>query len=267
MTQPALTRAIQKLEAELGGSLFLRRPGQIELTRLAREVMPRLEAIERSMMDIHAQAAAVARSQQHTIRLGVMCTVGPAHIVSVIERLRQQIPELEISVTDAKSAEIVNLIAQDEIDIGIAAWPQYPETVRVDPLVVERYAVAMLATDPLAQQERVQLERLAGQSYIQRLGCEFDDHFEAEHGEWSIDLNVAFESEREDWIQGLMLAGFGYAIVPEFMQLPSGLDKRVLCEPETRREVSLLTLRGKPMPAAVAAFVKIAKSHKWSVAK
>jgi DNA-binding transcriptional LysR family regulator len=94
VTQPALTRAIQKLEAELGGALFLRRPGQIELTRLAREVLPRLEAIERGMMDVHAQAAAVARSQQHSIRLGVMCTVGPAQIVSVIERLRQQMPEL-----------------------------------------------------------------------------------------------------------------------------------------------------------------------------
>lgn len=266
VTQPALTRAIQKLEAELGGALFLRRPGQIELTRLVREVLPRLEAIERSMMDVHAQAAAVARSQQHSIRLGVMCTVGPAHVVSLISRLRQQMPELQISITDAKSSEIVNLIAQDEIDIAIAAWPQYPDTVRVDPLLVERYAVAMRASDPLANCERVELEKLAGQSYIQRLGCEFDDHFEAAHGEWTVDLDVTFESEREDWIQGLLLAGFGYAIVPEFMELPSGLEKRVLCEPETRREIALLTLRGKPMPAAVAALAKIAKAHKWNAA-
>jgi DNA-binding transcriptional LysR family regulator len=137
----------------------------------------------------------------------------------------------------------------------------------VDPLLIERYAVAMLATDPLSRLDKVELERLSGQSYIQRLGCEFDDHFEAAHGEWSLDLDVAFESEREDWIQGLMLAGFGYAIVPEFMELPAGLEKRILCEPETRREVSLLTLRGKPMPAAVAAFARIAKSHQWNVTK
>jgi DNA-binding transcriptional LysR family regulator len=267
VTQPALTRAIQKLEAELGGALFLRRPGQIELTRLAREVLPRLAAIERSMMDVHAQAAAVARSQQHSIRLGVMCTVGPAHVVALIERLKEQMPELEISITDAKSADIVNLIAQDEIDIGIAAWPQYPDTVRVDPLLVERYAVAMRSGDPLGVCDRVELERLAGQSYIQRLGCEFDDHYAVAHGEWSIELDIAFASEREDWIHGMLAAGFGYAIVPEFMELPAGLVKRVLCQPEIVREVSLLTLRGKRMPTAVAAFAQIAKSHKWNITK
>ena len=60
VTQPALTRAIKKLETELGGSLFLRRPGRIELTRLARTVMPQLEAIERSMAQVRDEAQSIA---------------------------------------------------------------------------------------------------------------------------------------------------------------------------------------------------------------
>ena len=43
ITQPALTRAIQKLEEEVGGPLFDRRPGRIELTELGRTLLPRLQ--------------------------------------------------------------------------------------------------------------------------------------------------------------------------------------------------------------------------------
>lgn len=77
VSQPALTRAIQKLEAELGGTLFLRRPGQVELTLLGREILPQLEAIAKSMVDVHRRAESVVRARIQSLRLGVMCTVGP----------------------------------------------------------------------------------------------------------------------------------------------------------------------------------------------
>lgn len=264
VSQPALTRAIQKLEAELGGALLLRRPGQIELTRLGRDVLPQLEAIERTMVDVHRYAAQITEAGKHSLRLGVMCTVGPKNLVSVIERLRSALPDLELSIIDARSKEIVALIARDEIDIGIAAWPQYPDNVRVEPLLRERYAVAMRADDNLAAMPVFELERLAGQCYIDRLGCEFDDYYSAQHGEWTIDLNVVFASEREDWTQGLVLAGLGYAIVPEFMDVPPGIVKVPLAAPEVVREVALVALRGKELMPAAARLARIASSHRWA---
>ncbi len=264
VSQPALTRAIQKLEAELGGMLLLRRPGQIELTRLGREVLPRLEAIEKNMADVHRHAELVKQASRHSLRLGVMCTVGPRNLISLIEELRTALPDLELSVIDARSKEIVSLIARDEIDVGIAAWPHYPNTLGIEPLLRERYAVAMRAGDDLAQSPVVELDRLAGQCYIDRLGCEFDDYYAAQHGEWTLDLNIVFASEREDWIQGLLLAGLGYAIVPEFMDVPEGLVKRPLVAPEVTREVAVITLRGKQLSPAASKFVRLASSHRWA---
>jgi DNA-binding transcriptional LysR family regulator len=263
VSQPALTRAIQKLEGELGGALFLRRPGQVQLTRLGREVLPQLEAIEKTMIEVQRRADSVARAANHSLRLGAMCTVGPERLVGLIEQLRISLPDLELSITDAKSNEIISLIAQDDIDVGIVAWPNYPEIVRAEALYSERYAVAMRTDDTLAQGIAVELGRLAGQSYIDRLGCEFNDHYSALCGNWTIDLNVVFASEREDWIQGLLLAGLGYAIVPEFMHLPEQLTKRPLASPDINREVAIVTLRGKPLSPAAATFVRLAKSHRW----
>jgi DNA-binding transcriptional LysR family regulator len=264
VSQPALTRAIQKLEVELGGALFLRRPGQVEMTRLGREVSPQLEAIERTMVDVQRRAQSVTRAATNSLRLGAMCTIGPERLVGLIEQLRGTLPDLELSITDAKSKEIISLIAQDDIDVGIVAWPHYPEAVRAEVLYTERYAVAMRAQDTLAQGATVELVRLAGQSYIDRLGCEFNDHYSALCGDWTIDLDVVFASEREDWIQGLLLAGLGYAIVPEFMRLPEPLIKRPLSGPEISREVAIVTLRGKLLSPAAATFVRLAKSYHWA---
>lgn len=263
ITQPALTRAIKKLENELGGALFLRHPGRIELTRLAREILPELETILRTLSSVQARAATVVDAQTSTLRLGVMCTVGPTHVVSLLARLREAIDDVDVSILDAKASEIMDLIVRDEVDVGLAAWPHVPENVRAEPVLVERYAVAMKEGAPLSAGETVQLDQLAGQRYIDRLGCEFDDYYEALHGKWTIDLDVCFASEREDWIQEILLAGLGYAVVPELMVMRPGIVKLPLSAPEVRREVSILTLRGKLLPPAAVTFTRLAKAHKW----
>ncbi len=263
ITQPALTRAIKKLESELGGALFLRRPGQIELTRLAREILPRLEAIEQDMSAVRAHAATVAESQTNSLRLGVMCTVGPTHVVAMLSKLQQSMPDVEISIIDAKAGQIVDLLTADDIDVGITAWPTYPESVHAEPLISERYAVSVRHDSVLAAGTEVPLALICQHNYIERLGCEFDDYFEACHGKWNLEFNVTFSSEREDWIQGLLLAGLGCAIVPERMEVPHGIVKRPLTDPVVTRDISMVTLRGRPLPRAAAAFARIAKSHKW----
>lgn len=263
ITQPALTRAIKKLEAELGGALFLRRPGHIEPTRLAREILPRLEAIENDMSAVRAHAATVAESQTNSLRLGVMCTVGPTHVVALLAKLQDSMPDVEITIVDAKSGQIADMLITDDIDIGITAWPTYPDAVHAERLISERYAVAARHDNSLASKDEIPLALLCQQSYIERLGCEFDDYFEAAHGKWTLEMNVTFSSEREDWIQGLLLGGMGCAIVPERMEMPKGIVKRPLKEPAVVRDICMVTLRAKKLPRAAAVFARLARAHKW----
>lgn len=263
VTQPALTRAIKKLETELGGALFLRRPGRIELTRLARTVLPQLEAIERSMAQVRDEAQSIADQQFKSLRLGVMCTLGPSHIVEMLSELRSAVPGLEVSVTEAKAGSVVELLITDEIDVGITAWPHVPESIAVQPLYDERYAVAMSAQHPLATMPAIPLASLAGQPYLERLNCEFDDFFEARIGPWTIETEVCFSSEREDWIQAMIVAGLGCAILPELMLLHPGVVLRPLVEPEISRQVGVVSLRGPPLSEPALQFLRIARGRKW----
>ena len=263
VSQPALTRAIKKLEGDLGGALFYRRPGQVELTRLGKALVPRLEEIEQRLDDVRRQAEAMSEQQSSVLRLGVMCTVGPRHIVEILDELRGRTQALDVTVIDAKARDIVALLLTDEIDIGITAQPSLPDDVACEPVYQEEYVVALPQRHALCAGTEVCLADLEGESYLERRSCEFDEHFEAAHKSWPFEFNVVYSSEREDWIQALISAGHGCAILPASMTCSPEVEKRRLVSPSITRTVSVVHLRGRQLSPIASQLLRLVKTHRW----
>ncbi len=264
ITQPALTRAIKKLETELGSALFHRGPGAVSLTRLGEALVPKLESIERGMADVRADAERLAAQASNALHLGVMCTVGPTHVANLLRQLREKLPRLEIFVVDAKADEITAMLMSHEIDVGLTAWPTFPEGIVAEHLLSERYQIAFSPDHALANHACVRMDDLAGAVYLERLSCEFDAYFAARYGAWTIDLDICFSSEREDWIQALLRAGMGCAVVPEFMDMAPGILKRPLVDPEVSREIKAITLANATLPPAAVQFLELVRQHRWA---
>ena len=86
VSQPALTRAIQQLEHELGGPLFHRERNNTHLSELGRMMMPYLESVAESARAAKAAAASAKKAEHVTLTLGAMCTIGPDLIADLIVR-------------------------------------------------------------------------------------------------------------------------------------------------------------------------------------
>jgi DNA-binding transcriptional LysR family regulator len=267
VSQPALTRAIQKLEANLGGPLFYRRPGQIELTPLARRLLPKSEDIQRGLAEIRKEAKTEIEHGRTTLRLGVVCTVSPANIVDILRRLREQFPDVEVSIQDVNATGVLELLIADEIEIGVTAQPSIPDEVAYHPLFDELFQVAMPTDHRLAAMGAVEFAQLEDVDYLERLNCEFDHYFETTQGEWPFEFKVVFASEREDWIQALIVAGHGCAIVPQSLDCMPGVIKRPLTMPEMKRTVGLVNLRGRPLTPVGQAFIRLATAQRWTAAR
>ena len=80
------------------------------------------------------------------------------------------------------------------------------------------------------------------------------------------EIRHAYRSEREDWIQTMVMAGIGIAFLPEYSVLLPGLQTRPLIDPEVTREISLVTVTGRRHSPAVAAFVRAIKAYPWPAA-
>ncbi len=266
VTQPALTRAIQKLEEEMGGLLFDRRPGKIELTELGRTLWPRLESALNEVREARSDAKSLLATKKRRIRLGLTCTIGPTGLITLIEELNAKIPNLEIAIREGTAKAVAQMLVADEVDALVACLPSYPDGFNKLPLYREMFVVALPPGHALLSRDEVKVQDLEGENYIDRLHCEFDEHFAAQHGEWPIELNLRFASEREDWIQAMIVAGLGCAIVPKHHPLLPQIQTRPLVNPSTHRDVSLITTDGRANSAPIEELKEIARSFKWNQA-
>ena len=107
VSQPALTRAIQKMEDELGGLLFSRERNNTHLTELGRLLEPHLTEVQERTQAAKETATRFLRLDSAQLRLGVMCTIGPVRFVSFLSRFRADNPGVEITLVEFGARPVV----------------------------------------------------------------------------------------------------------------------------------------------------------------
>ncbi|HXV22981.1 MAG TPA: LysR family transcriptional regulator [Alphaproteobacteria bacterium] len=264
VTQPALTRAIQKLEEEVGGPLFRRERIATHLTHLGQLVRPHLEQILADSQAAMSTARSFLSVDNASLRLGAMCTIGPIRFVGFLAYLRQLQPKLLITLSEAVPDELIRQLIGEEVDVAIAALPGgFPDRFRATPLYRERYVVAFPPGHRFENRQVVRVADMTGESYLSRLNCEYYDYLGQLCRERQVELRNAYGSEQEDWIQTMVLAGMGISFLPEFLPVIPGIHTRPIADPEVIREVVLLTVAGRPFTPALASFHEAVRRYRW----
>jgi DNA-binding transcriptional LysR family regulator len=264
VSQPSLTRAIQKLEAEFGGLLFRRERAATHLTDLGSLVRPQLERIARDAEAVKSTANSFLRMKDAPLSLGIMCTIGPLRCVGFLSRFQKDHPGIELTMTEDTPARLIELLGEGKIDVAVMAQPDpFPERFDVHLLYRENFVVAFPPGHRFDQMNAVRIAEVGGESYLSRINCEYYDQLGQVCRENNAPLIDAYRSEREDWIQSMVMAGMGICFLPEFSPVLPGLHARRLVEPEVVREVSLVTVSGRRFSPAVATFVRALKAYKW----
>ena len=264
VSQPSLTRAIQKLEAEFGGQLFRRERAATHMTDLGQLVRPQLEQIAKDAESVKSTANSFLRMEDAPLNLGIMCTIGPLRCVGFLSRFQRDHPGIELTMTEDTPARLVELLSEGKIDVAVMAQPDpFPERFDVHPLYAEHFVVAFPPGHRFAQMNAVRIAEVGGESYLSRINCEYYDHIGDICERCNAPLKDAYRSEREDWIQSMVMAGMGICFLPEFSPVLPGLQTRRVIEPEVTRNVSLVTVSGRRFSPAVTTFMLALKAYKW----
>ena len=264
VSQPALTRAIQKMEDELGGLLFSRERSNTHLTELGRMLEPHLTEVLTRTQAAKETATRFLRLDSAHLKLGVMCTIGPVRFVSFLSRFRADNPGIEITLTEAVPDRLCDLLMKGELDVALIARPDgFTPPLQPQPLYRERFVIACSAGHPFAQRDAVSMTDLDGQPYLQRINCEYRDFLRDTCHANGSHLVGAFRSEREDWILTMVAAGMGICFLPEFSNTIPGVIARPVVEPSVEREVCLVTVAGRRWSSPLSAFVRAVRQYRW----
>lgn len=265
VSQPALTTAIKKLEGELGAHLFHREGRKILLTDFGKTIMPHLSHIAAEAKATQALAASFRLLDQVPIRLGILATIGPVRLSRFLGEFQSSFPGIDVEVHEGNQPNLLDRLNEAELDLVIINPHEgVSEDYRLNRLYEERYVVIFPPEHRFEKFNVVKLADLAGEPYVDRLACELREIVMQTCEARGVGLYARFRSEREDWVQAMVLANIGFAFMPEYSVTLPGLISRPLVEPEISRTIAVATKPGREHSPAVAAFVRSARQFRWA---
>jgi DNA-binding transcriptional LysR family regulator len=200
------------------------------------------------------------------IRVGVMCTVGPLRFMPFLAAFRMAHPRMELSIVEGVPAALKLALDAGAIEAAIMAEPTaFAPHFAVRPLYRERFALACPPGHPLASKRRIALADLDGEAYVERANCEFSGRITEILSERDIHVRTVYESEREDWVQMMVMSGAGVALMPEYSILLPGLRTRPVVDPEIVREICCVSVASRPATGSALVLSEAINGHRWSL--
>lgn len=264
ISQPALTKGIKTLENEMGAPVFHREGRRILLSDFGQSMLPHLQHI---LDEAHATSLLAQNFrllEKVPVRLGVLSTIGHVRLARFLSRFEKSHSGLELSVNEAPAAELRERLNDGEIDVAVMTLTgELEEEFRTHSLYSERYVVVFPPDHRLGKLDAVGLSDLSGEHYVDRLACEMREMVMAACESEGVELYARFRSEREDWVQAMVLAGIGFAFMPEYSVTLPGLIQRPLVAPPVERRIAAVTVPGRKFSPAVEALMRSTHSFTW----
>lgn len=264
VSQPALTAAMKKLEAEIGGPLLHREGKRVVVTPMGRLVLPALQQV---VQGTHS-AATLARNfqllRQAPLRLGALHTVGPARIAAFLCAFHRKHPGVEVTVQEGSVAGLLQMLEGGDLDFAITSVVQPPpDAFRTETLYTEPYVVICPPGHRLSRLQSVRLADVDGEAYVDRLACELREAVMTIAAERNVNLYAGFRSERDPWVQAMVRAGLGFAFMPLNSVSHDGVAVRPLVEPQVERKIALVDVRGRQRSQAAKLFADEIRGFDW----
>ncbi len=264
VSQPALTQAIKRLETELGGDLVHRKTNHIELTGLGRSLRTHFQQIDRTKNLVRTTATAVINGEIAELNIGLMCTIGPKLISSMLDSFQQQFPMISLVLHDVTPSKISDLILSGAIDGAFCSHPGPPNSkIEYEKLFGEPMVVAFPKGHVFTDSTSVSIREVTKHRYIDRLHCEFRSQLINYVEDNNIELDIAFRSQREDWIQALIQQGVGVAVLPKNSLLNPDLDYRPILDDGFVRSIEFAVSGNGYKSPALKNLMSQVCSHTW----
>ena len=265
VSQPSLTRSIRLLEEEFGGALFHRERNNTHLSELGQIVKPHLDQILEQAEAASQGARGLKELTEARLKLGVMCTVAPSDLVQLLIGVRARHPGVHLEVIDATAEALNHRLRTGEVEAAIFAGPDEAREPHLHylPLFREPFVIVIGFDHRFANLEAVRVSDLNAEEYLRRINCEVSDVFGQSLDQHDSHPRIVYRSDRDDWILAMAAAGAGYAFMPARSVAHPDVVAKPLIDPEIWREVSLVTVRGRPHSPVVGALVREVMRSRW----
>ena len=256
LTQPALTRRIQQLEAEFGAELLSRSRKGAELTELGRMVEHEARVLIDRYDSLKNRVASHREVEGGTVRIGGGATVVSFLLPDAIARFQREFPNIHFHVKEASSTEIASDVADGRLELGLVTQPVRTTGLEIHPLLDDRIVLIAAADNPLATGKRLSVADLDGQNFVGfEGGSAIRQIVDANLRAAGIAINVVMELRSIPAIVRMVRTTGNFAFVSDLGVEPeAGVRTLAVAGLDIRRELALIYQRGAIRSPAAARF-------------
>ena len=261
--QPSLTRAIKKLEQELGGDLFYRERARTHLTELGRSMFPLLKQCYASATAAQALAESHRHGAHTCLRLAISHTVNMELLVDHLKELGRVAPNLEYEYCRGTATEIVEFLKTGEVELAIAGPLGSNGWDRLDSwlLFEEEFVLGVSDCHRYAHKGSIGVTQLSSLRMIARPYCEY--YLQMKDLLSDIEFSNARHARHDEDLILLIKRDIGVGIIPQSLALIYGLRTIRMENIDIKRRLNLYSVAGRKRTVAGAALVGLLCSDDW----
>lgn len=268
VSQPSLTKTIQKLETKYRAKLLERTTRQLRLTDIGEVVFENGKLILQQMMALEKSIEDVRNVQAGTIKMGIPPLIGTLFFPEIAQCFHQKFPFVTLELVEYGAKLLGELVQSGRVDMGFVVLPIDQEIFAVEPLIEDEFVVYVHQDHPLAQKEGVSLIDLRDESFI-LFTPEFALHdfiIQSCENE-GFSPKVSYKSSQWDLIIELVALNLGIALLPKSIyekQTNEQVKIIAFVEEPLMWRLGLVTMQGRYQSKAVQEFLSLIRQEKWS---
>jgi LysR family transcriptional regulator, hydrogen peroxide-inducible genes activator len=265
VTQPALSMQIRDLERTLGVAVVERRPGDVILTDVGREIARRGEdvlAASRDLVDFARHRSGLLTGR---LTLGVIPSLAPYLLPKILPLLQSRFPELRLELRETQTRQLIEDVKNGTLDAAMLALPVDEPDIDAIALFEDLFLLAVPADDPRIETMRVAAEEI-DQSRLILLEdghCLRDQALAFCGTARGRAAGTAFGASSLTTVMQMVAGGYGVTLIPQIAADVERRDDRVkllrLKNPQPGRSIGLVFRRTSPRKADFAALGDVVK--------
>jgi DNA-binding transcriptional LysR family regulator len=165
-SQPAISRRIAVLEAELGAPVFERTAAGVMLSQVGQVLVPYAERVLASLEDARRAVGELRGMDAGALSLACVGSLAGAELTTVLQRFTALAPNVGLTLRTATSSQISELVRAGEATLGVRYFEDRSADLQCHRMPPEMLVVACAPAHPLAGRSVAGLADLAGENWL-----------------------------------------------------------------------------------------------------
>ena len=267
VSQPALTRTVQRVEQALGLALFRRTTRRLDVTPAGEEFIALANRVLNDLRISYESMREVSDEQRGQVIVSSVMSVAYAQLPAIVSKYHAARPGVEIELREGVHGTVLEDVRSGVADLGITYTDEVPAELAGVPLSREAFHVVVPRKHPLAQKEGCTLGELARFALVslprEAQTRRFIDGLASAAG---LTLQHAVTVRQFATIMQCVQAGVGVALVPGGA-IPAALSAGLVCRPMTKpavtRTLGVVMLKDRGLTPSAQGFLNQLQAD-WS---